>query len=153
MGYLIVHAFVIKLDQVVYWCPRKKKEKIVLYKVNGELFSCGTTDSNSYSLERVKCRDLNKALQNYNSEMDYPNLFKLLPVGLLSTHSIHIVWGNFSFNSCYLPQLNLAAYCSMSFEDHSVKRIAQSIALKSWKYVMAYKDVIQILQELLYTSK
>ena len=40
-------------------------------------------------------------LHNHFSLMDYPNLLKLLLLGLyncLSTHSIHIVvWGNFPF--------------------------------------------------------
>ena len=40
---MIVHAFMIELDQLDYWYPRKKKRKKnwnSMYKVNGELFSC-----------------------------------------------------------------------------------------------------------------
>ena len=38
---MIVHAFMIELDQPDYWYPRKKKYtfKVYMYKVNGELFS------------------------------------------------------------------------------------------------------------------
>ena len=39
---MIVHAFMIELDQLDYWYPRKKKKKKwnSMYKANGELFSC-----------------------------------------------------------------------------------------------------------------
>ena len=43
---MIVHAFMIELDQLHYWYPRKiKKLRNFMYKVNGELFSCDITDS------------------------------------------------------------------------------------------------------------
>ena len=41
---MIMHAFIIELDQRDYWLPRKEKEKY-MYNVNGELFSCDITDS------------------------------------------------------------------------------------------------------------
>ena len=43
---MIVHAFMIELDQLDNWYPRKlKKLWSSMYKVNGELFSCDITDS------------------------------------------------------------------------------------------------------------
>ena len=61
---MIVHAFVIQLDQLV-WYLRKIKicENLYMYKVNGELFSCDITDSGSVTIKRGRHRDLNKTLQ------------------------------------------------------------------------------------------
>ena len=44
---MIVHAFMIELDQLGYWYPRYKKKKKwnSMYKVNGELSCCDITDS------------------------------------------------------------------------------------------------------------
>ena len=45
---MIVHAFMIELDQLDYWYPRGGgggKLWNSMYKVNGELFSCDKTDS------------------------------------------------------------------------------------------------------------
>ena len=42
---MIVHAFMIELDQLDYWYPRRKKIVKFYVQVNGELFSCDITDS------------------------------------------------------------------------------------------------------------
>ena len=46
---MIVHAFMIELDQLDYWYPRKLLLWNSMYKVNGELFSCDITDSGRVS--------------------------------------------------------------------------------------------------------
>ena len=41
----VVHAFMIEFDQLDFWYPRKNKNS--MYNVNGELFSCDITESDS----------------------------------------------------------------------------------------------------------
>ena len=70
-----VHAFMNELDQKDYWYPRKNKQLWKsMYKVNGELSSCDITYSG-----RVPSREGDTQLCIL---MDYPNLLKLLLLGL-----------------------------------------------------------------------
>ena len=100
---MIVYAFRTELDQPDYWYPRKKKKIWKFsYKINGELFSCGISDSG-----RVPSRE--GGIQNFislvllNGLSKFAQNFIVRFLKLLSTHPIHIVvWGNFPFN-CWVP--------------------------------------------------
>ena len=105
---MIMHAFMIEVDQLDYWYPRKNKNCEILYfmyKVNGELktiFSCDITDSGI-----VPSREGD--IQNFAELVLLNGLSKFaqnVTVGflkLLSTHPIHIVvWVNFPFKLFHL---------------------------------------------------
>ena len=56
---MILHAFMIELNQLNYWYPRKNQNLWKsIYKVNGELFSCGITDSGVFRPERATYKTL-----------------------------------------------------------------------------------------------
>ena len=96
---MIVHAFMIELDQLHYSYPRKlNKLWNSMYKVNGELFSCDITD---YGRVPSREGDIQHFAQLVllNGLSKFASNFTVGFLKFLSTHPIHIVvWGNFPFN-------------------------------------------------------
>ena len=105
---------------LIHWPIDILEKSRMLYKVSGDLFPCGITDSG-----RITSREgdigLQTTLQNYNFWMNKSQFALTFTVGflkLLSNRPIHIaVWGNFPFNPFrtktpkYFFQRGMNLYC------------------------------------------
>ena len=62
----------------------KKWKSMYMYKLIGEVYFCGISDTVRVAIWRGQHRDFNKTLQNHNSLMDYSIFLKLLLIVFLN---------------------------------------------------------------------
>ena len=128
---IIVHAFMIELDQPGYWYPRRRKNlwkstctmstrRVVL------LFYCGWYHRFWQSFVQRGWHTNFAWLILLNGLSKFAQKFTVGFVKLLSTRPIHIVWGNFPFNDWFClhfssrrasKQLLLLSYATQADEN------------------------------------